>query len=238
MEARSRSTRAAAWLMAVALLMPLPASGDPRPRDWNPTIHPEDFSTTIDNPYFPLPVGRKLLYRGETKDGVETLEVEVTNRTKNVMGVRTVVMIERHRLDGEIVEISENWFAQHSDGTVWYFGEFSQSYENGQPSGTGGSWEAGQDGALPGIIMLASPQTGDSYFQEFAPDVAQDQAQVKSTNESTTVLLGSFGGVVVTKEWTALEPNSVEKKFYAPGIGLIMEEESGSFHLELYQVIG
>lgn len=238
MEVRSRVTRAAAWLMAGALLIPPTASGDPKPRDWNPTIIPSEFSTTIDNPYFPLPEGRKLLYRGETKDGTETLEVEVTGRTKNVMGVRTVVMIERHRLDGEIVEISENWFAQHRDGTVWYFGEFSQSFENGQPSGTGGSWEAGKDGALPGIIMLAHPQTGDAYFQEFAPGVAQDQAQVKSTNESTTVLQGSFGGVVVTREWTSLEPNSVEKKYYAPGIGLIMEEESGSVHLELYQIIG
>ncbi|MGH7731580.1 MAG: hypothetical protein ACRENJ_10075 [Candidatus Eiseniibacteriota bacterium] len=236
MEVRSRFTRAAAWLLAAAMLTPPLASADPKPKDWNPTIDPANFVSTVDNPYFPLPEGRVLRYRGETKDGIETLEITVTGRNPTIMGVRTTEMVERHALDGEIVEISKNWFAQDRDGNVWYFGEFSQSYENGVPAGTPGSWEAGVGDALPGIIMRADPQTGDTYFQEFAPGVAQDQAQVKSTTESTTVLQGSFAGVVVTKEWTSLEPNSIEKKYYAPGIGLIMEE-NGPERLELVQII-
>ena len=232
MEVRNRVTRAAAWLLAAVLLAPPAARATQPPKDWNPTIDPANFTSTVDNQYFPLPDGRILSYRGETKDGTETLEIEVTSRHKTIMGVRTTEMIERHRLDGVIVEISENWFAQDRDGNVWYFGEFSQSYENGVPTTTEGSWEAGVGGALPGIMMKADPQTGDSYFQEFAPGVAEDQAQVKSTNETTTVLQGSHSGVVVTREWTSLESNSVEKKYYAPGIGLIMEE-NGRERLEL-----
>jgi len=162
MEVRRRSTRAAALLMAAALLIPLSASGDPKPKAWNPTIIPSDFSTNVDNPYFPLPEGRKLLYRGETRDGTETLEIEVTGRTKNVMGVRTVVMIERHALNGEIVEISENWFAQHRDGSVWYFGEFSQNFEGGQPVSSEGSWEAGVGGACAERMCLPQEAHGVS----------------------------------------------------------------------------
>lgn len=237
MVSRALFTRVSAWLLAAPLLAPSAALADPRPRDWNPSIDPANFVGTVDNQYFPLPVGRTLKYRGNTKDGIETLEIEVTSRTKSIRGVTTTVMVERHALNGQIKEISENWFAQDRNGNVWYFGEFSQTYENGAPVNSAGSWEAGVAGAKPGIIMRANPQPGDTYFQEFAPGVAQDQAQVKSTTESSTVLQGSFSRVLVTKEWTALEPNSVEKKYYAPGIGLIMEE-NGPERLELVEVIG
>ena len=235
MKAHHRSTRAAAWLLGALLLTPALVSADPKPREWNPTIDPASFTDIVDNPYFPLPVGRVLTYRGEAKDGIEGLEIRVTNRSRTIMGVRTVEMVERHSLDGQLVEVSRNWFAQDRDGNVWYFGEFSQSYENGVPSGTEGSWEAGEGDALPGIIMKADPQTGDAYFQEFAPGIAQDQAQVKSTTESITVPQGTHGAVVVTREWTSLEPNSVEKKYYAPGIGLIVEE-NGPERLQLVNV--
>ena len=146
-------------------------------------------------------------------------------------------MIERHKLDGQIVEISENWFAQDRDGNVWYFGEFSQEYENGVPINSAGSWEAGVAGAKPGIIMRANPQPGDVYFQEFAPGIAQDMAQVMSTSGTATVLQGSYSSVLETKEWTDLEPNSRERKSYAPGIGLILEEK-GPERLELIEVRG
>jgi len=235
MKTLRRFTRATAWLLASALLTPSPGSTDPRPKEWNPTIDPANFTDIVDNSYFPLPVGRVLTYHGETKDGLETLEIRITNRSRTIMGVRTVEMVERHSLEGQLVEVSQNWFAQDRDGNVWYFGEFSQSYENGVPSGTEGSWEAGVGDALPGIIMKADPQTGDTYFQEFAPGIAQDQAQVKSSSESLTVPFGTYGGVVVTKEWTSLESNSIEKKYYAPGIGLIMEE-NGPELLKLFNV--
>jgi hypothetical protein len=238
MVARSPFTRIAAWLMAASLLLPAYASSEPKPKDWSPSINPADFSGVAeDNQYFPLPPGRTLLYRGSSKDGTETLEFEVTNRTKTIMGVTTTVVVERHGLNGQTVEISENWFAQHRNGDVWYFGEFSQNYENGAPINSDGSWEAGVGGALPGIIMKANPQLGDIYFQEFSPGVAEDMAQVMSTSGSSTVSLGSYSGVLQTKEWTALEPNSRERKYYAPGIGLILEEK-GPERLELIEVRG
>lgn len=237
MVSRGLFTGASAWLLAAALLAPPAVSADPKPRDWNPSIDPANFVGTVDNQYFPLPVGRTLKYRGNTKDGIETLEIEVMSRSKTILGVRATVVVERHALNGQTVEISENWFAQDRNGNVWYFGEFSQTYENGAPVNSAGSWEAGVADAKPGIIMRADPQVGDTYFQEFAPGVAQDQAQVKSTTETSTVLQGSYSGVLETKEWTALESNSIEKKYYAPGIGLIMEE-NGAERLELVEIIG
>jgi hypothetical protein len=237
MASQASFTRAAAWLLAATLVAPSLASAVPRPRDWNPSIDPANFVQTVDNQYFPLPVGRTLKYQGSTKDGTETLEVQVTNRTKTILGVATTVMIETHKLNGQLEEISENWFAQDRNGNVWYFGEFSQSYQNGVPVSTDGSWEAGVADAKPGIVMRADPQVGDIDFQEFAPGVAQDQYQVKSISETSTVLQGSYSGVVETKEWTSLEPNSIEKKYYAPGIGLIMEVDA-SGKLELVEIIG
>ena len=237
MHARTRFTLLATSLATVAMLSLMLASADAKKDPvWNPVINPADFVSSVDNQYFPLVVGRTLKYRSETKDGVQTLDIEVPGTTKVVMGVTTTVMIEREKLDGVTVEVSENWFAQDKNGDVWYFGEFSQKYENGAPAGTEGSWEAGVDDAKPGIIMRGDPQPGDAYFQEFAPDVAQDQAQVKSTRLTTTVLQGSHSGVVETREWSALEPNSHEKKFYAPGIGLIMERK-GNERLELIQIV-
>ena len=238
MVSRSPFTRAAAWLLATSLLLPPIAWSDPRPRDWNPTIDPADFAgVVVDNPYFPLPVGRTLRYRGTAKDGDETLEMEVMHQTKTILGVRTTVVVERHGLNGVIVEISENWFAQDRNGDVWYFGEFTQNYENGVPVNSDGSWEAGVGDARPGIIMKADPLPGDVYFQEFAPGIAQDMAVVMGTSGSVTVPYGSYTGVVETKEWTDLEPNSRERKFYAPGIGLILED-NGPERLELIEVSG
>jgi hypothetical protein len=219
-----RSTRIVAGLLIAAILTP--ASGFARIRDWNPTISPANFTNSLDitNDYLPLRVGCTLHYEGQSKDGLETLDIAVTSQTRTVMGIQTRVVTETHRLNGQIVEVSQNYFAQDNQGTVWYFGEFSQTYENGVPVNSAGSWEAGVGDALPGIIMEANPQHGDQYFQEFAEGVAQDQAQVMSLTDSATVPYGTFGSVLRTKEWTRLEPASREKKFYAPGVGLIIDD--------------
>lgn len=225
----------AVGLWTADLLPATSAMAGQKPKEWAPNIQPSQFVSSVTNPYFPLPAGRVLRYRGETKNGVETLEIEVTHRTKAIMGVSTTVVVETHRLDGQIEEISENWFAQDQAGNVWYFGEHSQAFENGAPSGTPGSWEAGTGDAQPGIIMRAQPKVGDAYYQEFAPGVAQDQAQVLSTLRTVTVPFGTYSQVLVTKEWTALESSSVEHKSYAQGIGLILEEK-GSERLQLIAV--
>ena len=222
-------------VIAAGLVMASNASAGQKPKEWNPVIEPANFVATVDNPYFPLSPGRSWLYRGVTKSGTETFQIDVTRQTKVILGVRTRVVIETAAVDGQTVEISENWFAQDREGNVWYFGEFSRTFEGGVPVSTAGSWEAGVNDARPGIIMEANPVVGDTYFQEFAPGVAQDMASVVATGRTETVPYGTFENVLLTKEWTALESNSVGHKSYAPGIGLILDEKGGE-RLELTQV--
>ena len=225
-------SRAATWMVAMSLLVLTPAFAGQKPKDWSPGIVPANFARPVDNPYFPLSSGRSMSYRAVTKEGIETLLIEVTGETKDILGVTTRVVIETAKLNGETIEIARNWFAPDNDGNVWYFGEFTQDFPGG---GTGGSWEAGQSEALPGIIMKAHSMPGDTYFQEFAPGVAQDMASVLSITKTAAVLGSTRNNVLLTKEWTSLEPNSVEHKSYAPGIGLILEEKGG-VQLELIEV--
>jgi hypothetical protein len=188
----------------------------------------------ITNPYFPLVPGMVLTYEEESIDDetgetiVETVVVEVLNETKTVMGVVNRVLRDRVYVDGLLVEDTSDWHCQDDNGNVWYFGEESTDFEydeNGNLIGTSTatSWEAGVDGALPGIIMLAQPQAGLSYYQEFYPGVALDQGAVLATDESVDTLVGSFEDVVQTKDTSVLSPGGLEHKFYAPGLGLIQE---------------
>jgi len=229
------ASRAVTWMVATSLLVLTPAFAGQKPKTWDPGTDPSKFTRPVDNPYFPLGSRRTLSYRATTKEGIETLQIEVTGRTKTILGVTTRVVIETAALNGETIEIAENWFASDNDGNVWYFGEFTQDFDHGVPSGTAGSWQAGEDGALPGFIMKAHPMPGDTYFQEFAPGVAEDMASVMSITKTATVMGRTLNNVLLTKEWTALEPNSVEHKSYAPAIGLILEEKGGAT-LELIEV--
>jgi len=226
---------AATWMVAAGMLTLTPAFAAQKPKDWNPTIVPADFVSQVDNPYFPLNSWRTMSYSGVAKEGTETLVIEVTGQTKVILGVVTTVVLETARLNGSIIEIAENWFAQDRDGNVWYFGESTRDFANGVELGTAGSWEAGVGGALPGIVMKANPVAGDTYFQEFAQGVAEDMATVTSITRTGTAMGRAVSGVLLTKEWSSLEPNSVEHKSYAPGIGLIREEK-GSFTLDLVEV--
>ena len=119
--------------------------------------------------------------------------------------------------------ITSDWYAQDNDGNVWYFGEDSREYEDGEEVSTEGSWQAGVDGAQPGIIMKANPRIGDSYRQEYYPGEAEDMGQVIRLNESASVPYGSFGEVLVILEWNPLEPDVIEHDYYAPGVGAILE---------------
>jgi hypothetical protein len=182
---------------------------------YNPHINPSDFTTTIDNEYFPMKPGTTFVYKG----GQERDEMAVTSDTKKVMGVECVVVDDRAWENGQIIEKTYDWFAQDKEGTVWYFGEDTKEYENGKVVSTKGSWEAGVDGAKPGIIMQADPKVGKSYHQEYYKGEAEDMARVLSLNASVTVPYGSFDHVLVTKEWTPLEPSYHEHKYYARGVG-------------------
>ena len=125
--------------------------------------------------------------------------------------------------DGELIEDTLDWYAQDVAGNVWYLGEDTAEYENGVIVSTAGSWEAGVDGAQPGIIMLADPQVGDVYRQEFYAGEAEDLAEITALTGSVSVEGGSWSGdeVLVTEEWTPLEPEVRERKTYALGVGVV-----------------
>jgi hypothetical protein len=202
---------------------------------YDPIIDPADFVGGIDNPYMPLMPGTIFVYEGETEDGIETNEVYVTHQTKEILGVTCIVVWDRVWLDGELIEETYDWYAQDKDGNVWYFGEDSKEYEGGVVVSTEGSWEAGVDGAEPGIVMKANPQVGDSYRQEYYEGEAEDMAEVLSLTESVSVGYGDFDNCLMTKEWTALDPGVVEHKYYAAGVGevLVVMVEGGTDRAEL-----
>ena len=182
---------------------------------YTPHIDPAHFSTTIDNEYFPMKPGTTFIYKG----GTERDQMSVTHQTKKVMGVECLVVDDRAWEGSQLVEQTYDWFTQDKEGNVWYFGEDTKEYENGEVVSTKGSWEAGVDGAKPGIIMQSEPKVGESYRQEYYPGEAMDMARVLSLNASVRVTYGSFDDVLETKEWTPLEPGFFEKKYYVRGVG-------------------
>jgi hypothetical protein len=190
-------------------------TGDAPQNDYAPKIDSAEFTTTIDNEYFPLKPGTTFVYEGGAQHG----EMTVTSDTKRVMGVECVVVDHKEWENGKLIERTYDWFAQDNEGAVWYFGEDTKEYENGEAVSTKGSWEAGVDGAKPGIIMPADPKVGESYHQEYYPGEAMDMAKVLSLNASVTVPYGSFDHALETKEWTPLQPGFSEKKYYVRGVG-------------------
>ena len=142
-------------------------------------------------------------YRETGDDGRGRDVVRVTHRTKQIQGVETVVVRDRAFLGGELVEDTFDWYAQDRQGNVWYFGENTKEYENGRVVSTAGSWKAGRDGARAGIVMKAHPRVGATYYQEFSPGVAEDQATVLSRDAVCAVPYGSFSQVLKTRDFTA-----------------------------------
>jgi len=191
--------------------------------DYAPEIEPARFTTRIDNPFLPLLPGASWLYEAVTEDGdTERIEVTVTEDRRTILGVQTVVVHDVVSIEDEIIEDTYDWFAQDDAGNVWYFGEDSTEYDEGEAS-TAGSWEAGVDGAQPGIVMLADPEVGTAYREEFYRGEAEDMAQVVAVDGSAETPLGGFDQLVVTINWTPLEPDVVERKFYASGVGVVSE---------------
>ena len=207
---------------------------------YDPPIEPADFlspaaTAANPNPYFPLVPGTVWTYAG----GGEVDVVTVTSATRVIAGVTTIVVHDVGSVNAVVEEDTEDYFAQHVDGSVWYFGELSQSFEDGKLVSLHGSFLAGVDGAKPGIIMEASPQVGDVYRQEFALGVAEDIGEVVSTTGTESAPGGSCTGTcVVTLDSNPLEAGPGENKFYAPGVGSILEIdlETGT-RLELQSVV-
>lgn len=191
-------------------------------------IDPAAFTSVVDNPYLPKLRGTRWEYRSTDPDGeVELITIDVLDEYRIVMGVETIVVHDVvTTADGELVEDTYDWFAQDGDGNVWYFGEETTSYHDGVAS-TAGSWEAGVDGALPGIVMPATPQvTGIGYRQEYLAGEAEDMGQVIAGSGNVTVPAGNFDDVIVTRDWTPLEPDTVEEKTYARRVGFVQETKA------------
>jgi hypothetical protein len=206
------------------------------PYDW--TVDPTNFVEGVDNPYFPLTPGTKLTYQGESDGDREVNRIEVLRKTKEILGVTCVVVKDTVVTNGELAEFTLDWYAQDVDGNVWYFGEDTAEYDHGKVTTREGSWEAGVDGALPGVIMPAEPTVGLAYTQEHYAGEAEDKGKIYALSEHVTVPYGSFDDVLVTEDWTPLEPKVFERKSYAPGIGVVFEEivKGGDEVLRLVEV--
>ena len=186
-------------------------------------LHPADFVRTIDNPYWPMAPGNRWVYRETDAEGNEQrVEVTVTDRTKTILGIVATVVHDRVTEDGELVEDTYDWYAQDKWGGLWYLGEDTTEYEHGKPVGKAGSWQAGVDGAQAGLIIPPSPEVGMSYRQEHYEGEAEDRGRILSLDEQIEVPAGSFDGVLMTRDWTPLEPDVLEHKFYAEGVGPIL----------------
>jgi hypothetical protein len=202
------------------------------PSAYHPMINAADFTATVDHPYFPLRPGATKLYDG-TRDGKpHHAEVNILTRKRKVMGVDCVVVYDTVTSNGALVEKTEDWYAQDKAGNVWYFGENTAEYKNGVVSSTHGTWEAGVDGAQPGIILHAAPKVGQAYYQEYRPGQAEDRAKVLTLDSVFKVPAGTFHRVITTEDSDPLNPDRTDKKWYAPGFGLIHSTRIRSGHHE------
>ncbi len=198
--------------------------------------NPADFSSPQDNPYFPMAIGTTYVYWAETEDELILNEITITLGIKNILGVNCTIIhdVEWISPDEGInwykTEETDDWHAWDNLGNFWYFGEWTTEYEfdddwNPLGSNNDGSWEAGVDGALPGIVLLADPKPGMCYEQEYYEDEAEDMGKVLRLNASVSIDYGDYEDCLKTKEWTPLEPGAIEHKYYAPGVGLVYIEE-------------
>ena len=189
------------------------------------SLDPADFTTEIDNPYWPMTPGSRWIYRETDSEGA-MLRVEVTATIQDQddrQRCRGQVVHDVVTDHGQPVEDTYDWYAQDSDGNVWYMGEDTKEYKNGKVASTAGSWEAGVDGAQPGIALPADSHAGLAYRQEYYAGEAEDNGEIVSTDEQAEVPAGHYAPVVMTKDTTPVEPKVLEFKFYAQGVGPVLE---------------
>lgn len=225
--------------MSVAVVMAKGSSGagsgpKARPPAVNPRqfprYDPANFTGRIDNAWFPLRPGITYIYRG-VKDGKPARDVfTVTHQVATIDGVPCRVVHDRLYLSGWLEEKTSDYYTQDDNGNVWYFGEDTQELDkSGNVISREGSWRTGKNGAEAGIFMEANPQVGHSFQQEFYSRHAEDHYQVLSLTAQIDVPYGHFGrnklrrNVQLTKEWTPLEPNVLDHKYYVRGIGQVKE---------------
>ncbi|MSO41954.1 MAG: hypothetical protein EXQ70_08730 [Solirubrobacterales bacterium] len=196
-------------------------------------LNPADFTTKIDNPYWPMSPGSRWVYREEGGGAIQRVVTTVTDKTKRIAnGIEARVVRDVLTENGQTVEATDDWYAQDADGNIWYLGENTAEYKNGKVSSRAGSFEAGVDGAQPGIALPANPEPGLSYRQEYYKGQAEDRAAVVTVGEEHVQVPFGFytDGVLMTRDLMPLEPKVQELKFYAPGVGpLLSMHTDGSF---------
>ena len=205
----------------------LPSSSDEPAPGTSPAFDPAHFANPVSNPYFPLTPGLVTRLHGTDGDEKFVEKVRVTHRTKMVAGVRAVVVRDVvRRPNGTLAETTDDWYADDDLGNVWYLGEDTATYdEHGNLEDREGSWEAGVDGAEPGIIMPAAPRPPTATRMELSKGVAEDQAWVVQRMGGVNTPSGRFTDIVRTLEWSRLEPRVISQKFYAAGLGIVEERD-------------
>ena len=187
------------------------------------TLDPADFVSQIDNEYWPMAPGTRWRYReSDPRGDAVKVRVVVTDRTRPIQGIDATVVHDVVSDHGELIENTFDWYTQDVCGNVWYMGEKTKEYEDGQVVSTEGSWEAGVDGAYAGVVMPDEPQVGLAYRQEYYAGEAEDAAAVLSLVETAQVPFGRFDDVLLTKDFTPLHPKVLEYKMYAPGVGPVL----------------
>jgi hypothetical protein len=187
-------------------------------------LDPANFSANITNPYWPMKPGTRWTYREVDEKGrTQVVVVVATTATKKLAnGITVRVVRDTAQKGGQIVEDTVDWYAQDSTGNVWYMGEDTAEFEKGKVVSRAGSFEAGKNGALPGIIMPAEPQVGQHYRQEYLKGEAEDNGDVLALQQMVEVPTGRYEKAVLTRDTSPLEPTVAEYKLYAPGAGLVL----------------
>jgi hypothetical protein len=186
-------------------------------------LDPANFTVQVTNKYWPMKPGDRWVYEESDQNGTVTHdEVSVLDRTEKIGGIEAVVVHDLATQNGVTVEDTTDWYAQDSAGNLWYLGEQTAEYANGQVSSTEGSWRYGEDGAQAGIALPAKPGAGLEYRQEYLEGEAEDQAIVLSTTEQAQTPTGIYTDALLTRDTTPLEPDLVELKWYAPGVGPVL----------------
>jgi hypothetical protein len=196
----------------------LPTGADPV------NLDPANFSADITNPYWPMKPGTRWTYRGVEPGGPpQDIVIVVTTATKKLAnGITARVVRDTAQSKGQIIEDTLDWYAQDAEGNVWYMGEQTAEFEKGKIVSRAGSWEAGKDGAMPGIMLPAQPQVGQKYRQEYKKGEAEDNGEVLATNHLVEVEAGSYERALVTMDTSTIEPDVVEYKFYASKVGPVL----------------
>jgi len=209
---------AAAGLLA--FMMPAAASHQ---HEYEPVLNPANFVRAITNPYFPLPVGRTLIYKGIKNGKTQVDRVHVTSATRVLEGIKAVAVSDVATHNGKLLEKTTDWYAQDKQGNVWYLGERTAAYGPAGRIDRSGSWQAGVRDGEPGIVMKANPQVPDAYRQEFLSGQAEDTAWIVNRGGSFRLRFKVVHQVLTSLEFTRLEPHVLDKKIYAPGLGIIVE---------------